>query len=50
MDKAAIELQLRQTQESKADNAQPAAQRDKLIDDLLRINSLGAKSIFDFNL
>ena len=52
MDQAAFELKLRQTLECKAENIviQPTNQRDHLIQDLLRINSDGAKSTFDFNL
>ncbi|XP_068247985.1 KRAB-A domain-containing protein 2-like [Palaemon carinicauda] len=52
MDQTAFEEKLRETQESKAENAvlQPTAKRDKLIEDLLRINSHGATSPFDYNL
>ncbi|XP_068235798.1 KRAB-A domain-containing protein 2-like [Palaemon carinicauda] len=52
MDQIAFEEKLRETQESKAENAvlQPTAKRDKLIEDLLRINSQGATSPFDDNL
>ena len=52
MDQAAFEEKLRETLESKAENAvlQPTAKRDKLIEDLLRINSHGATSPFDYNL
>ncbi|XP_068237018.1 epsin-1-like [Palaemon carinicauda] len=46
MDHTAFEEKLRETQESKAKNAvlQPTAKRDRLIEDLLRINSHGATS------
>ncbi|KAK8400496.1 hypothetical protein O3P69_003276 [Scylla paramamosain] len=52
MDQAAFELQLRQTLQGKAENAviQPALQRDQWLQDLLRINSSGAQSTFDYNL
>ncbi|MPC85468.1 hypothetical protein E2C01_080246 [Portunus trituberculatus] len=52
MDQTAFEEELCETQESKTENAvlQPTAERDKLIEDLLRINSHGATSPFDFNL
>ena len=52
MDQTAFEEKLCETQESKAENAvlQPTAKRDKLIEDLLRINSHGATSPFDYNL
>ena len=52
MDQAAFELQLRQTLQGKAENAviQPALQRDQWLQDLLRINSYGAQSTFDYNL
>ncbi|XP_076039096.1 KRAB-A domain-containing protein 2-like [Oratosquilla oratoria] len=52
MDQAAFERKLRQTLEGKAENAviQPTIQRDKCIQDLLRINSYGAHSAFDYNL
>ncbi|XP_068246734.1 uncharacterized protein [Palaemon carinicauda] len=52
MDQTEFEEKLRETQESKAENAvlQPTAKRDKIIEDLLRINSHGATSPFDYNL
>ncbi|XP_076045792.1 KRAB-A domain-containing protein 2-like [Oratosquilla oratoria] len=52
MDQASFERKLRQTLEGKAENAviQPTIQRDKYIQDLLRINSYGAHSAFDYNL
>ncbi|XP_076053674.1 KRAB-A domain-containing protein 2-like [Oratosquilla oratoria] len=52
MDKAAFERKMRQTLEGKAENAviQPTIQRHKYIRDLLRINSYGAHSAFDYNL
>ncbi|XP_076049388.1 uncharacterized protein LOC143030070 [Oratosquilla oratoria] len=52
MDQAAFERKLRQTLEGKAENAviQPTIQRHKYIRDLLRINSYGAHSAFDYNL
>ncbi|KAK8372094.1 hypothetical protein O3P69_012627, partial [Scylla paramamosain] len=50
--KLLFELQLRQTLQGKAENAviQPALQRDQWLQDLLRINSSGAQSTFDYNL
>ncbi|XP_064086109.1 KRAB-A domain-containing protein 2-like [Macrobrachium nipponense] len=52
MDQAAFELKLLQTLEGKAENVvtQPINQYDQLKQALLRINSGGAKSAFDFNL
>ncbi|XP_068211789.1 KRAB-A domain-containing protein 2-like [Palaemon carinicauda] len=52
MDQNAFEEKTRETQESKAENAllQPTAKRDKLIEDLLRINFHGTTSTFDYNL
>ncbi|XP_068217876.1 KRAB-A domain-containing protein 2-like [Palaemon carinicauda] len=52
MNQATFELQLRQTLEGKAENAviQPTIQRDQQIQDLLRINSYGAQSTFDYNI
>ncbi|GFR64340.1 KRAB-A domain-containing protein 2 [Elysia marginata] len=52
MDQADFEFKLRQRLEGKAENAvlQSTTQRDQLLEDLLKINSFGAKSTFDFNL
>ena len=52
MDQADFESKLRQTLEGKAENAvlQSTTQRDQLLEDLLKINSFGANSPFDFNL
>ncbi|XP_068205367.1 KRAB-A domain-containing protein 2-like [Palaemon carinicauda] len=52
MDQTAFEEKLRETQELMAENAvlQPTIKRDNLIEDLLRINSHGATSPFDYNL
>ncbi|XP_076061559.1 SCAN domain-containing protein 3-like [Oratosquilla oratoria] len=52
MDQAAFERKLRQTLEGKAENTviQPTIQCDKYIQALLRINSYGAHSAFDYNL
>ena len=52
MDQTAFEEKLRETQDSKSENAvlQPTAKRDRLIEDMMRINSHGATSPFDYNL
>lgn len=51
MNQAAFGLELRQTLQGKAENAviQPAVQRDQWLQDLLRIKSIGAQSLFDYN-